>query len=256
MSDPERWAPTTRFTGLAETYARCRPSYPVAAVDLVLSRCDLRPGSVLVDVGCGTGISSRLFAARGLRVLGIEPNDQMRARAASENGKGPAPEYRAGKAEATGLPEGCADTVLAAQAFHWFDASAALAEFRRVLRPDGWVALLWNERDESDLATTAYGRVIRSASDAAAIEVPRGRAGEALLTSPLYRDADRVVLTNSQELDEEGLLGRAFSASYAPREPSAATAFADALKAVFAAHGRGGKIVLRYETSVYLARRE
>jgi hypothetical protein len=76
-----------------------------------------------------------------------------------------------------------------------------------------------------------------------------------LLHHPLYVDASRMAFTNEQELDEEGLLGRAFSASYAPREPTAAQRFAAELREVFARYARSGKIVLRYETSVYLAQR-
>ena len=132
---------------------------------------------------------------------------------------------------------------------------AALAEFHRILRPGGAVALLWNERDEADLCTAAYGAVMRSAPDAAAVEVPRGRAGEALLHSPLFREGRRVCFGNGQALDEEGLLGRAFSASYAPRQPEAAAAFADALRRVFARFQQAGKVSLCYQTSVYLARR-
>ena len=70
--------PTGRFTGLAETYARFRPSYPVHGIDFIMTRCGLGRESLLVDVGCGTGIAARLFAARGISVIGIEPNREMR----------------------------------------------------------------------------------------------------------------------------------------------------------------------------------
>jgi SAM-dependent methyltransferase len=258
MSDLSRQNPTGRFTGLAGLYARCRPSYPDAAVDHVVSRCGLGPGSLLVDVGCGTGISSRQLAARGVPVLGIEPNADMRAQAEAEPPPPPgcpAPRYADGRAEATGLPDGVADAILAAQAFHWFDADAALREFHRVLKRNGWVALLWNERDGSDPFTAAFGAVIRSGRGAAALEASRGRAGEPLLVNPLFREGSRVVFTHSQELDEDGVLGRAFSASYAPREPAQAEAFAAALREVFARFQQGGRVVLRYEASLYLARR-
>jgi SAM-dependent methyltransferase len=257
MSPLEPHNPTGRFSGLADLYARCRPDYPTAALDAIIERCRLNGTTLLVDVGCGTGISSRQFAARGIPVLGIEPNDEMRARAeaiASPPGM-PAPRYQKGRAEATGLPDGVAHVVLAAQAFHWFDADAALREFARILRPDGWVALLWNERDESDPFTAAYGAVIRTAPETAIVEGPRQQAGEALLHSPLFRDAQRLDFRHEQELDEDGVLGRAFSASYAPREPAAAEAFAAALRRVVAEHQQAGKVRLVYQTSVFLARK-
>jgi hypothetical protein len=98
--------------------------------------------------------------------------------------------------------------------------------------------------------------VLLTGPNAREVEAPRGRAGEPLLLHPLFTAGRRVVLHNRQDLDEEGLLGRAFSVSYAPREPASAEAFADALRAVFAAHQRQGRIFLHYKTTIYLARRD
>src|SRR5262245_6225019 len=150
MSDLSSFNPQGRFTGLAELYAQCRPDYPEKAVDFIVAHSGLAAGSLLVDVGCGTGISSRPFVQRGIQVIGIEPNADMRARAVAEPVPAgcPAPEYRAGQAEATGLPDACAAVVLTAQAFHWFERDTALREFRRILKPGGWTVLVWNERDE------------------------------------------------------------------------------------------------------------
>src|SRR4029077_10278716 len=140
--------------------------------------------ALLVDVGCGTGISTRQFAGHGVQVIGVEPNDAMRARAEAEPGAATI-RYIKGTAEATGLPDGCATAVLAAQAFHWFDAPAALREFHRILRPGGAVAVLGNERDESDPCTAAVGAVMRWSPEAVAVEGPRARVGTILLTHPL-----------------------------------------------------------------------
>src|SRR5207253_2179038 len=183
MPDLSQRDPLNRFTGLADLYARSRPDYPTVAIDFILQHCGLGAGALVVDIGSGTGISSRLFAARGLRVIGIEPNADMRRQADAEPEHRSLIVYQDGKAEATGLPDGSADAVLAAQAFHWFAAEDALREFRRVLRPGGWVIVMANERDESDPATAAYGKIVGGSKEAAAIELPRRAAAQALRQS-------------------------------------------------------------------------
>lgn len=257
MSDLSGHNPVGRFGGLASLYASHRPTYPASAIDFIVDVCRLGPDTLLVDVGCGTGIASRLMAAKGIPVLGIEPNDEMRDQAehAAPPTTGIAPRYVKGQAEATGLETRSAAAILSAQAFHWFNAPVALAEFHRILVADGYVALIWNERDEADPFTAAYGAVVRSSPEAARVEGPRGQAGQALLLSPLFMEARRVEFTNEQVMDEDGLIGRAFSVSYAPREPVAAAAFADALRRVFREYQKDGRAVMRYVTSVYLARR-
>jgi ubiquinone/menaquinone biosynthesis C-methylase UbiE len=257
MSDLSSFQAAERFSGLADVYKRHRPDYPSAALDFVMRTCRLRPGAVMVDVGSGTGISSRQFAQRGLRVIGIEPNADMRRQAEAEpSPEGEPPVFRDARAEATGLPGASADAVLAAQAFHWFDLPTTLPEFRRILRPGGWVIVLANERDESDAFTAAYGSVIRSAPEAARVEGRRERVGDPLLASPLFRHGQSVQFTHEQTLDEEAALGRAFSASYAPREPERAAAFAAALRSVFGQYQKAGQVLLKYVTSVTIGQAE
>jgi SAM-dependent methyltransferase len=113
----DRLDPTGRFTNRAEDYAKHRPSYPDAAIDAVLMGLGAPPDLVAADVGAGTGISSRALAARGLRVVAIEPNAAMRAKAEPH----PRVEWRDGTGERTGLPPASVDLVLCAQAFHWLD---------------------------------------------------------------------------------------------------------------------------------------
>src|SRR5262249_588912 len=128
---------------------------------------------------------------------------------------------------------------------------AALQEFHRILRPAGWVALVWNERDERDQFTAAYGDVLRTVPETKLVEGNRGRAGEVLLECPLFRQARRAAFANEQLLDEQGMIERALSASYAPKEPEAVAKFTAALRDVFRIYQRQGQVVLRYETSVY-----
>jgi SAM-dependent methyltransferase len=227
------------------------------ALDFILTRCRLAPRSLLVDIGSGTGISSRQFAQRGIAVLGIEPNADMRAKAEAAEFPPdlPKPRFQPGNAEATGLPDASADAVLAAQAFHWFRPEPALREFHRILRDQGWTVLLWNERNEQDAFTAAYGAVLRTVPATAKIEGSRGQAGQPLLDSPLFQDAERIRFVHEQVLDEPGVLGRAFSTSYAPRAPQEAEPFAAALREVFARYQRQGQVVMKYDTTVYVARR-
>ncbi len=247
-----------RFTGLADVYAQCRPDYPTAAIDFILCRCGLKPGDTLVDIGSGTGISSRLFAARGLRVIGIDPNADMRRRAEAEPAPpdAPSPVYRDGRGEATGLPDASADVVLAAQAFHWCEPEAAFNEFQRILKPRGWVVLMWNERDERDAFTAAYGDVIRTARETARIEGKRQAAAAPLLTCPLFEHATRTDFPHTQIVDEDGMIGRAMSASYAPREAAEVEQFKRALRDLFARFQQAGRVTICYQTSVYSARKK
>jgi SAM-dependent methyltransferase len=256
MPSPADCQPTERFTGLAQLYSQYRPTYPNVALDFIINRCRLNEQSIVVDVGCGTGISTRQFAARGLTVIGIEPNAEMRRQAEAEqlHSDASAPRYQEGRAEVTGLPSSIADAVLAAQAFHWFESETALREFHRILKPDGWAVLLWNERDESDPFTQAYGAGVRRLNEAEVIEPFHGR-GEVLLTSLLFQDGDQKHFHHEQVLDETGLMGRAFSVSYAPRDGESARRYAEEIRQAFRRFQHDGRIILRYVTSVFLARR-
>ncbi len=257
----EKMNPTERFSGLAENYALYRPDYPDEAIDYIIEKGKLDKSSTVADIGCGTGISSRLLAARGISVVGIEPNPDMLAQArqhaqefdtAAQQGQ---LEFREGKAEATGLADASVDLVLSAQAFHWFDKEKALKEFHRLLKYGSYCALMWNERDELGEFTRSYGDLIRLLSDAASVEVPRGRAGYALLACDLFEEGMVKEFMHQQTLTEEGLLGRAFSTSYVPRSGENRIKLEEELKALFDRFAQGGTVSLQYVTSIYLARK-
>jgi len=138
--------PTKRFSNRVENYIKYRPGYPTAVIDLLKCECGLSEDSIIADVGSGTGILSELFLPLGILVYGVEPNQDMRN--AAERLLKNYPDFTSinGKAEATTLPENGVDFVVAGQAFHWFDGRAARDEFHRILKPRGWVVLIWNER--------------------------------------------------------------------------------------------------------------
>jgi len=120
------------------------------------SRRSGRPRNAdVADVGAGTGISARLLAERGAHVIGFEPNAEMRAVAANAG-----LDIREARADALGLSDASVDVVASFQAFHWFANAASVAEFNRVLRPGGRIALVWNERDDNDPFTRAFGEIV------------------------------------------------------------------------------------------------
>lgn len=135
------------FTGLASDYARYRADYAPQVATAILGYWG-RDVSLIdaADIGAGTGIWTRMLAARGLRsIVAVEPNDDMRGQGI-ESSRGTSIVWRKGLAEATGLPDGSADLVTMASSLHWADFDKACDEFYRILRPGGVFAALWNPR--------------------------------------------------------------------------------------------------------------
>jgi len=146
------------FDRLAKAYERGRPGYPVAAVRHLGRVLGLGPGSTVVDLGSGTGKFTRALASLGAARVAVEPTPGMRRVFAEVVREVPALD---GTAEKIPLPDGFADAIVCAQAFHWFHARRALREFARVLRPGGGVGLVWNTRDE----TGSWSRRINEIAD-------------------------------------------------------------------------------------------
>jgi len=242
-----------RFSNRVADYIRYRPSYPPAVIELLREKCGLRSEHAIADVGSGTGFLSELFLKNGNSVVGVEPNAEMRG-----GGEEYLREYKnfrsvAGSAETTGLADGSVEFVTAGQAFHWFEPVAARREFLRILKPGGWVVVMWNDRrmDEAQLTREyenlleRFGIEYKSVKDA----YPERKQLEDFFAPEKVGDRD---LPNFQELDLEGLRGRLRSSSFAPTEEHAnyAPMMAE-LERIFRAHERGGRVRMEYFTRVY-----
>jgi SAM-dependent methyltransferase len=245
---------TERFSSRVENYTRFRPGYPQAAIELLAARCRLSASAVVADVGSGTGILTAQLLASGARVIGVEPNDGMRAAAEARLGSDACFVSVAATAEATTLAAESVDLWVAGQAFHWFDVPRARLEALRVLRRGGFGALLWNERPPDAGAFLAdYDALLkRYAPEYASITA--SRAGEASMREFLGGAMELATFPNQQVFDFEGLKGRLMSSSYAPEpaDPAHGPLIAG-LEELFRRHQRDGEIVFPYRTLVYFA---
>jgi SAM-dependent methyltransferase len=231
------------FARVADAYEQARPGYPADAVLWLAGEtpCDV------VDLGAGTGKLTRTLAALGHHVVAVEPLGEMldRLRAAV-----PGATAVAGSAESMPLPDGAADVVACAQAFHWFDHEPALAEIARVLRPGGRIALVWNVRDErvpwvSELSDAMVGRTGVDRGAAAPIE-----------QSGLYGPVEHATFEHTQTVDREALrslvLSRSYCAVLAEEERAPILGRVDRL---FDEHARDGLLTLPYVVECFRAER-
>ena len=260
MSSVEKWKgkrdTAEYFTPVAAEYAAFRPTYPREAFDAMLE--GLRHPVHAADVGCGTGISTRLLAEGGAHVIGIDPNQAMLEQA----GQAVHPvertvDYRIGSAERTGLPDRSVDLLLCAQSFHWFDEWAALREFHRILRPRGRLALLWNVRDTGDAFSASYEENSRRAEDAAERDgrVVRRQLQADPTIGGYFGGVVNRSFANPQQLSLGALIGRARSASYFPRLDPLRTELEQSLRDLFNKHAVMGMVSLMQRSELTLATR-
>jgi SAM-dependent methyltransferase len=234
------------FSEGAEAYERGRPDYPPEAVEWLRERLGLGPESRVVDLAAGTGKLSRALAVTGAEVTAVEPLERMRALIE--------PPIRSieGTAERMPLPDASADAVTVAQAFHWFDGEAALAEIHRVLRPGGRLALVWNVRLLDDPGQAAIEELIAPYTG----EIPRHRSGEwrqPIEASEKFGPLEERAFPNEQSLDAGGLVDRVGSTSaIAALDPGERDALLGRVRALAA----DGPVTLRYRCEVQVTRRE
>lgn len=241
-----------RFSNRVENYVKYRPDYPREILDLFRDEMNLQKTSVVADIGSGTGISAKLFLENGNKVFGIEPNEAMRQ--AAEDFLQDFPNFQSvnGTAENTSLLDKSLDFVIAAQAFHWFDQTKTRDEFKRILKDNGFVALIWNERqlDLNNFLRDYEKFLSEFGTDYQNVRHDNITAES--LKEFFQTDFREVVFFNSQSLNFNGLKGRMLSSSYIPSaENPLYEKMLIKLKLLFAEHAENGKIEILYDTKVF-----
>lgn len=247
--------PTERFSSRVNDYVLYRPGYPAEVLELLTTECGLTSQSVIADIASGTGIFTRMLLENGNRVVGVEPNDDMRK--AGESFLAAYPNFTsvAGTAEETKLADHSVDFVTAAQAAHWFHRERARKEFVRILRPGGWTVLIWNERQtDTTPFLRAYERLLLEFGTDYQ-DVRHERTTDAIDSFFAPSPFESRVFAVRQEFDYDGVKGRLLSSSYAPAagHPGHEPMLRE-LRRIFDTYQENGRAAFDYTTRVYYGR--
>jgi SAM-dependent methyltransferase len=242
----------SRFSNRVSDYVKYRPDYPREIVTILSEECGLNADSIIADVGCGPGISSKIFLENGNDVIGVEPNASMRDAAKEHLAGFDNFEIRDGRADATTLPDASVDFVVAAQAFHWFEPQSTRAEFKRILKPGGRIVLMWNERqlDVDEFHREYEALLVRWSTDYQTVRHENIEEGE--LENFFQARYGSKLFKNNKFYDFEMLKGRMSSSSYIPaKDDPVHPQMVEELRQIFAKHAVADRIEVRYKTSVY-----
>ncbi len=248
--------PTERFTETVENYVKYRPSYPHEVLQLMIDECGLTKEKIIADVGSGTGLLSKLFLDYGNKVYCVEPNQPMRAAAEIYLAKYPHFYSVNGTAEATSLESNSIDMITVGTAFHWFDIEKTKKEFKRILKKDGWVWLVWNVRDieHSPLLREYENLILKYGTD---YKESNARKFDKVAVKEFFspNEMKTAEFNNVQQFDWAGFKGRLLSTSYSLRPGDEKyEEMIKELKRMFDQHQKNGKIEFLYKTKLNFGR--
>lgn len=246
-----------KFNHLADIYEKYRPSYPQKYVEDIIEKCHLNFESLVADIGAGTGILTRQLLHNNLKVVGVEPNPDMRKVLKKlETNKN----FRAieGTAEHTNLENNSIDLVVVAQAFHWFDKEKFKEECKRILKPNGSVWILWNQLDENEEIVKEQKRIDDQYTN-------RFQEVNGILSATkkeekiqgFFKDNryETKVVDNPLENNKERFIGSNLSKSYSlKKEDTNYNNYIKAFGEVFDKYSENGMVIIPNKTYGYLGK--
>jgi SAM-dependent methyltransferase len=244
---------TQRFSNRVDNYVKYRPSYPKKIISFLESTIQFNNKFIVADIGSGTGILSQLFLENGNTVFSIEPNEPMRKK--SEELLHSYSSFKSinGTAEQTTLENESVGLITAAQAFHWFDAEKTKAEFKRILKTNGYCCLIWNERLVISAFEKAYEQLLLDYTIDYTSVNHKNIDEKKIAAFFAPHQFIQQTFSNKQVFDFDGLKGRLLSSSYTPDENhSKHKPMIKALKNIFDSFNQNNNVQFDYETKVYL----
>lgn len=250
----------TRFSDRVSDYSRYRPSYPSDAMEYIFNLQSMGPGVTVADVGSGTGLFTELLLDSGASVIAVEPNKAMRSESDKRLKQRANYSSCGGSAESSGLKDNSVNMVTAAQAFHWFDLSETKIEFKRILKPEGVIVLIWNRRDPCESEFLMKYEALLQESVPEYNQVTHANVSEAIVEEFLGTGigagtgtgTKKVHFKHFQDFDLVGLKGRLLSSSYCPAAGEEGHAeLMQGLEKLYSAYATSNGIRFDYRTEIY-----
>lgn len=243
----------SEFNDKTKEYAIGRPAYPEAIINK-MKELGIGKQSIIADIGAGTGLLTNMLCQLGCKVFAIEPNIEMLNECKQYCSANTNIEYINALAEKTELEEQSIDIITIAQAFHWFDKQLCKAEFKRILKEDGYVIILWNDmQKDSEFAKgyidTLYKYKIKNTAGISNFDPNKEKFDF------FGQDYIKIFYDNWQPITEEGLIGNALSLSYTPSKlDSNYDEFLQEIHNLFLEYQQDGKVTFHYKTEMYICK--
>ncbi|MDD5095246.1 MAG: class I SAM-dependent methyltransferase [Dehalococcoidia bacterium] len=239
------------YSHKAKKYSRYRWDYHPEAIQAIFDTTRISSQSSVADIGAGTGKLTKHFVGKVAQVFAVEPNSDMRQVAARKLGSPPSCSVIEGQAEATTLSDSSIDLIAVGQALHWFDPEPTRKEFLRILKPDGWLAALWNWATDYAVIDALWKRLIEEKGlDTSRARQPEGRPVKFYFGGDYFR---KWTFPFTTQQTWERFIGALSSFAYAPDEGTPLYEnFERAARRVFSSFSSNGLMEVHGVTELYL----